>query len=122
MARITTLGVFGIPGPVQTFVPKTPGVPGGPHNPGHITALTVYGVPGRLQTFTPKAPGVPGVPGGPHNPGHITGLTVYGIPGGLQVFVAKSAAPLPPPVRRQFFQIEGSSKTKYRRYFIVEED
>ena len=118
MAQKTTLGILGLPGPIHVFVAKDPAPVGGPHNPGHITTLAVYGLPGRLHTFTPKAPGVPG---GPHDPGRITALMVYAVPGRTQSFIAKRA-PIVIPVRRQFFHLEGSSKTKYRRYFIVEEN
>ena len=117
MAQKTTLGVLGLPGPIHVFVAKPPDG-GGPHDPGHITALAVYGVPGRLHSFVPKVPD--GI--GPHDPGRITALMAYALPGRTQSFVAKSVPVVAPPLRRQFFQIEGSSKTKYRRYFIVEED
>ena len=85
------------------------------------TTLGVLALPGPIRVFVAK---VPAPPGGPHDPGRITALMVYGVPGRTQTFLAKTAAPVPViiPVRRQFFKIEGSSKTKFRRYFIVEED
>lgn len=110
MAQKTTLGVLGLPGPIHVFIAKTPG--SGPHNPGHITTLGVYALPARLQTFTPK-----GI-----IKGKITALSVFAVPGQTHSFDPKVAPPVLPPVRRQFFKIEGSSKTKYRRYFIVEEE
>lgn len=84
MAQKTTLGALGLPSPIHVFLPKTPAIGGGPHNPGRITTLNIHGTPGKTHDFSSK--------GGGHDPGHITSLAVYGVPGALHSFAPKTPA------------------------------
>jgi hypothetical protein len=53
MAQKTQYTVYGLPGQIRVFSPKTEGPSTGPHT-GLFTTYTVQGIPGQRYSFLPK--------------------------------------------------------------------